>query len=268
MFYMQARWYDPGSGRFLSVDPLVRSAATPQSANPYSYAENNPVNGTDPTGQAYSKDCGGGCTEYYFDSKSYAASFGSDSVGSIDVTYSDGSTSTIDVTGESLSRVSEGGIGTLFANNGQPFGAVGDETFEAGYTSFHDYQNGNYPTATVQEIFGTSDVVAFSQHPYAIDPLTGEVDEILEDGPRTVVNEVEYTALGAAEVLVRGAILLLDLPGTWDDFLDQGLNGARVPALGRGNRINDRMADFMEFEILTPIVNRREQLETQRSMNR
>ena len=50
MFYMQARWYDPGAGRFLSVDPLVRTTLTPQSANAYSYAENNPVNGIDPTG--------------------------------------------------------------------------------------------------------------------------------------------------------------------------------------------------------------------------
>jgi len=48
---MQARWYDPGSGRFLSTDPLIRSAATPQSANPYSYTENNPVNGVDPDGR-------------------------------------------------------------------------------------------------------------------------------------------------------------------------------------------------------------------------
>jgi len=50
MFYMQARWYDPGAGRFLSIDPLIRSTAVPQSANPYSYTENNPVNGADPTG--------------------------------------------------------------------------------------------------------------------------------------------------------------------------------------------------------------------------
>ena len=50
MFYMQARWFDPGSGRFLSVDPLIRTAAVPQSANAYSYAENNPVNGVDPNG--------------------------------------------------------------------------------------------------------------------------------------------------------------------------------------------------------------------------
>jgi len=50
-FYMQARWYDPGSGRFLSVDPLIRTTLIPQSANPYSYTENNPVNGVDPTGE-------------------------------------------------------------------------------------------------------------------------------------------------------------------------------------------------------------------------
>lgn len=50
MFYMEARWYDPGAGRFLSIDPLIRSVATPQSGNPYSYTENNPVNGVDPTG--------------------------------------------------------------------------------------------------------------------------------------------------------------------------------------------------------------------------
>ena len=50
MFYMQARWYDPGAGRFLSIDPLIRTQMNPQSANAYSYAENNPTNGIDPTG--------------------------------------------------------------------------------------------------------------------------------------------------------------------------------------------------------------------------
>ena len=50
MYYMQARWYDPGSGRFLSTDPMIRTTLVPQSVNPYSYAENNPVNGVDPTG--------------------------------------------------------------------------------------------------------------------------------------------------------------------------------------------------------------------------
>lgn len=52
MFYMQARWYDPGSGRFLSVDPMIRSLANPQSLNAYLYAENNPIALYDPTGES------------------------------------------------------------------------------------------------------------------------------------------------------------------------------------------------------------------------
>jgi RHS repeat-associated protein len=50
MFYMQARWYDPGAGRFLSLDPLL-TLDSPESHNPYSYAENNPIARFDPTGR-------------------------------------------------------------------------------------------------------------------------------------------------------------------------------------------------------------------------
>jgi len=44
-----ARPYDPGIGRFLSRDPLLlpRTAAT---TNPYAFAFNDPINGSDPTG--------------------------------------------------------------------------------------------------------------------------------------------------------------------------------------------------------------------------
>jgi RHS repeat-associated protein len=47
--HLGARLYDPMLGRFLSRDPLVRmgSAAT---ANPYSFADNDPVNLSDPSG--------------------------------------------------------------------------------------------------------------------------------------------------------------------------------------------------------------------------
>jgi len=50
LVYMQARWLDPEVGRFLSVDPLIRSLAKPQSLNGYSYVENNPTRFNDPTG--------------------------------------------------------------------------------------------------------------------------------------------------------------------------------------------------------------------------
>jgi RHS repeat-associated protein len=45
LYYLRARWYDPATGQFTSVDPLV--ALTGQ---PYSYAGNNPVNESDPSG--------------------------------------------------------------------------------------------------------------------------------------------------------------------------------------------------------------------------
>jgi RHS repeat-associated protein len=51
LVYMQARWMDPQTGTFLSVDPVVADAADPQAFNAYAYARNNPVRFTDPTGR-------------------------------------------------------------------------------------------------------------------------------------------------------------------------------------------------------------------------
>ena len=47
-----ARLYDPKLGRFLSVDPVIAHPESTQGINPYSYVENNPLNRTDPTGEA------------------------------------------------------------------------------------------------------------------------------------------------------------------------------------------------------------------------
>jgi RHS repeat-associated protein len=44
LYFLRARYYDPSTGRFLGRDPLSASL------NPYSYADNNPVNATDPSG--------------------------------------------------------------------------------------------------------------------------------------------------------------------------------------------------------------------------
>jgi RHS repeat-associated protein len=51
--YMHARYYSPSIGRFLSVDPIVPSAAVhePQRWNRYAYVSNNPMRNTDPTGK-------------------------------------------------------------------------------------------------------------------------------------------------------------------------------------------------------------------------
>jgi RHS repeat-associated protein len=45
LIYMQARWYDPASGQFLSVDPLAAETGAT-----YSYAGDDPTGATDPTG--------------------------------------------------------------------------------------------------------------------------------------------------------------------------------------------------------------------------
>ena len=55
--YMQARYQDPVSGRFLSVDPVTfMETGNPAFFNRYAYAFNDPVNLTDPTGRSPLRD--------------------------------------------------------------------------------------------------------------------------------------------------------------------------------------------------------------------
>jgi len=49
--YMQQRYYDPGIGRFLSVDPVAANSNTGAGFNRYAYAVNNPYRFTDPDGR-------------------------------------------------------------------------------------------------------------------------------------------------------------------------------------------------------------------------
>jgi len=49
--YMQQRYYDPGIGRFLSVDPVSASAESGANFNRYWYANNNPYKFIDPDGR-------------------------------------------------------------------------------------------------------------------------------------------------------------------------------------------------------------------------
>jgi len=52
LVYLRARYYDPKTGRFLSPDPHPGSAGEPASQHAYTYAQNNPVRYTDPTGRS------------------------------------------------------------------------------------------------------------------------------------------------------------------------------------------------------------------------
>ncbi|PWK89662.1 RHS repeat-associated core domain-containing protein [Fulvimonas soli] len=51
LIYMQARYYDPGSARFLSVDPDDPGLGNVFNYNRHEYVNNNPVMGVDPTGR-------------------------------------------------------------------------------------------------------------------------------------------------------------------------------------------------------------------------
>ena len=46
--YLVGRYYDPATGQFLNVDPLVD-----ETGQPYAYTGDDPVNGTDPLGQCW-----------------------------------------------------------------------------------------------------------------------------------------------------------------------------------------------------------------------
>ncbi|MCX4784253.1 RHS repeat domain-containing protein [Streptomyces sp. NBC_01264] len=54
--HIGAREYDPATGQFISVDPLL-SLDQPQSLNGYNYANNNPISQSDPSGLK-SEECG------------------------------------------------------------------------------------------------------------------------------------------------------------------------------------------------------------------
>ncbi len=49
----QARYYDPGVGRFITPDTVVQDSYDPQSLNRYTYVRNNPINLIDPLGYSW-----------------------------------------------------------------------------------------------------------------------------------------------------------------------------------------------------------------------
>jgi RHS repeat-associated protein len=54
MYHMGARYYDPTIARFTQQDPQAGQLARPLTLNRYLYANDNPVNSCDPTGESSS----------------------------------------------------------------------------------------------------------------------------------------------------------------------------------------------------------------------
>lgn len=50
LVYLRARWYEPGSGRMLSIDPAMGRASDARSLNRYVYAHSDAANSRDPSG--------------------------------------------------------------------------------------------------------------------------------------------------------------------------------------------------------------------------
>ncbi len=64
LMYYNARWYDPYLNHMTQPNSIVPDPANPQDWNRYSYARNNPLKYTDPTGHkvCYDVDASGKCT--------------------------------------------------------------------------------------------------------------------------------------------------------------------------------------------------------------
>ncbi|KAA9006329.1 RHS repeat-associated core domain-containing protein [Paenibacillus spiritus] len=69
LYYLRARYYDPGTGRFLNEDTYEGQIDNPLSLNLYTYVSNNPLIYTDPTGhrKASDNDELAGYTQQYAD---------------------------------------------------------------------------------------------------------------------------------------------------------------------------------------------------------
>lgn len=57
LIYLRNRYYDPELGRFISADAEFGTKTNPQSLNPYTYVNNNPLNYIDPAGLRAAKAC-------------------------------------------------------------------------------------------------------------------------------------------------------------------------------------------------------------------
>jgi RHS repeat-associated protein len=79
-----ARYYDPGLGRFISADTVVPNPGNPQTLNRYAYVHDNPLRYVDPTGHQvevvvqYAETCfaGGPCQQLVQQAQALAVQYG------------------------------------------------------------------------------------------------------------------------------------------------------------------------------------------------
>ncbi|MBI9010164.1 MAG: RHS repeat-associated core domain-containing protein [Tenericutes bacterium] len=60
LYYLNSRYYNPETGRFISADGLIGDVGDILSHNMYAYTENNPISYVDPSGYTQAQGAGGG----------------------------------------------------------------------------------------------------------------------------------------------------------------------------------------------------------------
>lgn len=151
LIHMNARLFDPATGRFLQPDPMVQDASNAQGWNAYTYVLNNPLRYTDPTGMLGQEErqwvativalVAGAFGQYYVSYGAYGAAFATAVVGGF-------------VSGAIASQSLKGGVfGALTAMMGAGFGPAGSfaewavQSFAGGVMSA--VQGGNFGHAFV-----------------------------------------------------------------------------------------------------------------------
>ena len=74
LYFYEARYYDAALGRFISADTIVPSATAPQTLNRYTYANNNPILYTDPSGHFGIKSIKKGAKKFFRANKRFTKS--------------------------------------------------------------------------------------------------------------------------------------------------------------------------------------------------
>jgi RHS repeat-associated protein len=140
---MKGRIYDPKIGRFLTADPLIQSSMRSESLNRYTYAWNNPLKWTDPTG--FQDDSSGGTDD---DSTGQNLGGGGDDGGPVAIlTGSYSPNSETDPSLEpSMVTASDNGIYQSVSDNGAS-GKPGTTNDFATWKSKQDRYNGLTPEA-------------------------------------------------------------------------------------------------------------------------
>ena len=138
LVYMQARYYDPAVGRFLSVDPVGPAAGNAFKFNRFAYANNNPIVNMDPDGRDSDDDpgiAGPGYRTYVNPGPSEGGS-GKSASGAGNPSSGNDQSGAVSVP----SNITPSG--NTYSSNGDAAKAFGDRYYAAGVAEHSEYQTG------------------------------------------------------------------------------------------------------------------------------